>query len=499
MKYNCRTGRFMRRMGLALLLSFLVGVCFFSSQLLSVKQASARGPSVEEELVAVYPGLAKRISAGAEFVTASRTVDGDEVAGWVASNGSLSTTKLGRAGKKKQATSSFFPAIYRGPFMTNGDELLIQSQNATGGQAQIEDGKLVYHNPYSETDSLYLAAGDQVDAFMLLRSPEAPTAFEFTVKAKDTNAEIAMKDGAVLITDGDGRGLELGAPWAINARRYVTLARWILDPAKEDGSRRLRLEVSAQGLNYPLIVHTGWRSIAVRGDHSFASSDLPGLPADSESGGLTLDLRSTADNTAGGDRSEIGPMIALPEAVVSGTLSIVDNGELAYRVVFADNGSGAAETVQLFGAKGDHSGVPAASPNDVQIKKANGGTVYNAGANVVQINAATGPATLPGPCPTSFCLQDETNAGNVVFFNSTTGSYTFLCNGVAIASGTGTLNVKACVGSIEDQKGDRRVYMEWDFTAVGGKGAGTAIMQLGPNNTKCQITDKDMTNNNCPE
>jgi hypothetical protein len=39
--------------------------------------------------------------------------------------------------------------------------------------------------------------------------------------------------------------------------------------------------------------------------------------------------------------------------------------------------------------------------------------------------------------------------------------------------------------------------MKWDTTAQGGKGAGTAIVQVGPNNTRCQITDKDMSNNNC--
>jgi len=52
------------------------------------------------------------------------------------------------------------------------------------------------------------------------------------------------------------------------------------------------------------------------------------------------------------------------------------------------------------------------------------------------------------------------------------------------------------MGSIENNKADRRVFIEWD-TIAQGKGAGTAIVQLGPNNTKCQITDKDMTNNSC--
>jgi len=97
----------------------------------------------------------------------------------------------------------------------------------------------------------------------------------------------------------------------------------------------------------------------------------------------------------------------------------------------------------------------------------------------------------------SFCLQDETNPGNRVLVNAQSGEYSFFCNGVPIANGKGTLNAKACIGSIEHNKGDRRVYIEWDTAGQGGKGAGTAIVQLGPNNTKCQITDKSMSNNGC--
>jgi hypothetical protein len=109
-------------------------------------------------------------------------------------------------------------------------------------------------------------------------------------------------------------------------------------------------------------------------------------------------------------------------------------------------------------------------------------------------------STAANACPPTsslLCLQDETNAGNFVVFDFSTGAYQFFCNGALIASGTGTPTVKACLGTIDDAKGDRRVHIEWDLTAVGGKGAGTAILQLGPNNTKCQVTDKDMSNNTC--
>jgi len=97
----------------------------------------------------------------------------------------------------------------------------------------------------------------------------------------------------------------------------------------------------------------------------------------------------------------------------------------------------------------------------------------------------------------SFCLQDETNPGNFDLINASTGDYDFFCNGVEIASGRGTLNTKGCQGSIEHVKGDRRVFMEWDTVGAGGNGAGTAIVQVGVNKTRCQITDKNMSNNTC--
>jgi ribosomal protein S11 len=40
------------------------------------------------------------------------------------------------------------------------------------------------------------------------------------------------------------------------------------------------------------------------------------------------------------------------------------------------------------------------------------------------------------------------------------------------------------------------VHIQWD-TSANGVGAGTAIIQLSPNNTLCQITDMKMTDNNC--
>lgn len=96
----------------------------------------------------------------------------------------------------------------------------------------------------------------------------------------------------------------------------------------------------------------------------------------------------------------------------------------------------------------------------------------------------------------SFCLQDDVNPGNVVLIDAVSGAYRFCCGGVLVATGKGAITTRGCIGSIDDTKGARRVHIQWD-TSANGVGAGTAIIQVSPNKTVCQITDMKMTDNNC--
>jgi len=97
----------------------------------------------------------------------------------------------------------------------------------------------------------------------------------------------------------------------------------------------------------------------------------------------------------------------------------------------------------------------------------------------------------------SFCLQDESNPGNVVFVNAQTGDFSYCCGGVTIASGRGTLTTRGCIGSIDHTKGNRQVHIQWDTAAINGAGAGTAYVQKLSDKIICQIADKNMSNNTC--
>lgn len=131
--------------------------------------------------------------------------------------------------------------------------------------------------------------------------------------------------------------------------------------------------------------------------------------------------------------------------------------------------------------------IPPGSPFPV------GTTTVTCTATDTSGNTASCTFTITG---FSFCLQDDVNPGNVVLINAVTGEYRFCCGGVLAATGTGTLTARGCIGSIDDTKGARRVHIQWD-TSANGVGEGTAIIQVSPNKTLCQITDMKMTDNNC--
>jgi autotransporter-associated beta strand protein len=97
----------------------------------------------------------------------------------------------------------------------------------------------------------------------------------------------------------------------------------------------------------------------------------------------------------------------------------------------------------------------------------------------------------------SFCLQDDSNDGNVVFVNAVTGEYLFCQNGVTIASRTGTLVVHGCNFQVDDTKGDRKVHIQGDTSANSGAGSGTAYIQKAGGGFVAQITDRRMSDDTC--
>jgi len=90
------------------------------------------------------------------------------------------------------------------------------------------------------------------------------------------------------------------------------------------------------------------------------------------------------------------------------------------------------------------------------------------------------------------CLQDDSNSGTVLLFNSQTGAYRFCCGGTTF-TGTGTVTQQGCVMTLQHNLATRRVLGQIDKTQF----KGTASLQSPPGVKKCTITDRDTRNNSC--
>jgi len=126
------------------------------------------------------------------------------------------------------------------------------------------------------------------------------------------------------------------------------------------------------------------------------------------------------------------------------------------------------------------------------------GSMFPLGTTTVTCTATDGSnntATCSFPVTVySFCLQDDSSSGNVVFVNVATGDYLFCSNGVQVASGRGTANVVGCEFSINHNKGDRKVHIQGNTS---GAGSGTAFLGKSDDTMKVRITDRSMAGDGC--
>jgi uncharacterized repeat protein (TIGR01451 family) len=90
------------------------------------------------------------------------------------------------------------------------------------------------------------------------------------------------------------------------------------------------------------------------------------------------------------------------------------------------------------------------------------------------------------------CLQDDSNPGTVLLFNSMTGEYKFCCGGTTF-TGTGTVVVRGCTITLTHNPPDRRLSASVDKAGF----KGTASLQSPPGVMKCSILDRDIRNNSC--
>jgi len=94
--------------------------------------------------------------------------------------------------------------------------------------------------------------------------------------------------------------------------------------------------------------------------------------------------------------------------------------------------------------------------------------------------------------PFDLCLQDD-SGGDTLRINSTTGEYQFTKCGGFVFSGMGSLVKKGSIVILQHYGPDRRVLATIDYAA----NKGFASIQVFPQRTTFNITDRNTTNNTC--
>ena len=90
------------------------------------------------------------------------------------------------------------------------------------------------------------------------------------------------------------------------------------------------------------------------------------------------------------------------------------------------------------------------------------------------------------------CVQDDSNRNARLLINSATGQYQFFCGG-NMYSGTGGITIRGCMFTLADDAGGRRLRVTVDIPVQ----KGTAVLVILGTGTPCQITDRNLADNNC--
>ncbi len=117
-------------------------------------------------------------------------------------------------------------------------------------------GRLVYADVMPDTDEVLIATDSAVELLYLLRGPEAPTTFAWSLDVPPGISTVRSSAGVVSFLDRRGVArLRMPAPYAVDAlgaRRPLTV---------DASDRRLVLNLDAHGLAFPLVVDPGVETI----------------------------------------------------------------------------------------------------------------------------------------------------------------------------------------------------------------------------------------------
>jgi hypothetical protein len=124
------------------------------------------------------------------------------------------------------------------------------------------------------------------------------------------------------------------------------------------------------------------------------------------------------------------------------------------------------------------------------------GSSFPVGATVVNCTATDGSNNTTA-CSFQVtvynaCVQDDSNSGKVLLWNTVTGEYRFCCDGT-VYTGVGTVTLRGCVYMLAHTTPDKRVSGKMDLATF----KGDAGMQTPAGSPVCSLIDRDIRDNSC--
>ncbi|MFN6204266.1 MAG: kelch repeat-containing protein, partial [Acidobacteriota bacterium] len=175
---------------------------------------------------------------------------------------------------REESLDLLFPERFDMPFVVAGNGVQVTMRNLGVSPSRLQvvldpssgDGKgeFIYKAVYPHTDSRHRVEQGRSEEFLYLHNELAPTTFEYELTQIEGADLVSLQGGAIIFSRGGVPNLQIEAPWVIDAtgRRSEDAVRWKLEPADQQGRRRLQLSLDPTGLQYPLTVDPSWSVVA---------------------------------------------------------------------------------------------------------------------------------------------------------------------------------------------------------------------------------------------
>ncbi|MBK7582925.1 MAG: hypothetical protein IPI67_22355, partial [Myxococcales bacterium] len=131
-----------------------------------------------------------------------------------------------------------------------------RAEGASDRQAELDDGKVIYRDAFTDTDIIIAAHGARYEELRVVRSSKAPTAARYRLR---TTGKLRLEKGTIEVLDDAGRALLRTLPaYAVDASGTRRALEVQLDTTGEDAVLIAKLDTT--GLSFPIVVDPTWVS-----------------------------------------------------------------------------------------------------------------------------------------------------------------------------------------------------------------------------------------------